>query len=212
MWYGDVLCVKLLPRVRRKYELGKVINNTNLMEAVMLLANKICGVYKILNEANGKIYIGSSNNIYNRWSQHKKALNDQSHGNLHLQNAWNKYGGQNFKFEIIEECLPDVQFEREQFYLNLLNPFDENGYNIVRRISKEYMSDHYRIRNCDRCGAEYNTFSHLSKYCDSCKEEMSKENMENFKVEMYWAQGSNIVLHAMYDGYDDFEDFWESNM
>lgn len=176
------------------------------------MANKVCGVYKITNETNGKFYIGSSNNIHNRWNQHKKALNEKSHGNMYLQNAWNKYGGANFTFEIIEECLPEVQFEREQFYLNLLNPFDENGYNIVRRISNEYMSDHYRIRNCDRCGNEYHTFSHLSKYCDNCKEEMAKENMENFKAEMYWAQGSSMCFNAMFDGYDNVDDFWESNI
>jgi group I intron endonuclease len=66
--------------------------------------NKICGVYKITNMINGKIYIGSSNNIYNRWSQHKASLNAKTHNNIHLQNAWNLYGSQNFKFEIIENC------------------------------------------------------------------------------------------------------------
>ena len=176
------------------------------------MAKKVCGVYKIVNAVNGKIYVGSSNNIQNRWSQHKKALNDGTHGNPYLQSAWNKYGANNFSFEIIEECSPDLQFEREQFYLNSLNPFDKNGYNIVRQISKEYMSDNYRIRKCDRCGDEYRTFSHLSKYCESCKKEMAKENMENFKAEVYWSQGSGMCFHAMCDGYDDVDDFWESNI
>ena len=176
------------------------------------MANKICGVYKIINISNGKIYVGSSNNIYKRWLQHERDLNENIHGNPYLQNAWNKYGGKkSFKFEIIEECEPSIQFEREQFYLNLLNPFDDNGYNIVRRISKEYMSDHYKIKKCDRCGNEYHTFSHLSKYCDSCKEEISKENMEIFKAEMYWMQGSSMCFSAMFDGYEGVEDFWESN-
>ena len=139
--------------------------------------SKICGVYKITNAVNGKFYIGSSNNIKNRWYQHKKSLNEGIHGNIHLQNAWNKYGGQNFVFEILEECNPQHQFEREQFYLNNLNPFDNNGYNIVRQISKEHMSDNYMIKHCDRCSNQYYTFSHLSKYCDTCKEEMAKENI-----------------------------------
>ena len=176
------------------------------------MANKVCGVYKITNQVNGKIYVGSSNNINNRWNQHKKALNNKSHGNLYLQNAWNKYGANNFVFEIIEECSPEMQFEREQFYLNALNPFDGNGYNIVRQISKEYMSDHYRVQKCARCNNEYRTFSHLSKYCDGCKEEMAQENLENFKAEVYWSQGSGICFNAMLDGYNSVEDFWESNM
>ena len=175
------------------------------------MIKKVCGVYKITNMINGKFYIGSSNNIKNRWVQHKSSLHEGSHGNPYLQNAWNKYGGQNFKFEIIEECSPEVQFEREQFYLNTLNPFDNNGYNIVRKISKEYMSDNYIIKQCTRCGGEYHTFSHLSKYCEPCKEEVKEENLENFKVEMYWMQGSGICLQAMYDGYESVDDFLESN-
>jgi hypothetical protein len=175
------------------------------------LANKICGVYKITNTANGKFYVGSSKDIYKRWKQHKDALNEDRHGNVHLQNAWNKYSIGSFKFEIIEECEPEIQFEREQFYLNELNPFDGNGYNIVRRISKEYMSDHYMIKKCMRCGDEYHTFSHLAKYCDICKDEMAKESLENFQTEIYWMKGSNMCFNAMYDGYESVEDFWESN-
>lgn len=30
----------------------------------------ICGVYKITNKVNGKIYIGSSKDIYKRWKHH----------------------------------------------------------------------------------------------------------------------------------------------
>ena len=176
------------------------------------MASKICGIYKITNIVNGKFYIGSSNNIKNRWSQHENALDEGTHGNAYLQNAWNKYGGKkNFKFEIIEECAPEVQFEREQYYLNTLKPFDDNGYNIVRQISKEYMSDHYMIKSCARCGRDYNTFSHLSKYCEPCKEEIAKENLENFQTEMYWMKDSNMCFSAMYDGYESVEDFWESN-
>lgn len=56
--------------------------------------NKISGIYKILNIKNGKFYIGSSNNIKVRWSQHKTLLKNNKHENKYLQNAWNKYGGQ----------------------------------------------------------------------------------------------------------------------
>lgn len=175
------------------------------------MAKKICGVYKITNIVNWKFYIGSSKDIEHRWRQHKNQLNENQHGNLYLQNAWNKYGGANFKFEIIEECSPKIQFEREQFYLNELNPFGDHGYNIVRQISKEYMSDHYMVKLCARCGNEYQTFSHLAKYRESCKETMVKENLENFQSEMYWMRGSSICFDAMYDGYESVEDFWESN-
>ena len=117
----------------------------------MAKQQKICRVYKIMNKANKKFYIGSSNDIYRRWREHKKDLRDGCHDNEHLQNAWKKYGENNFEFKIIEECDPAIQFEREQFYLNTLNPFDNNGYNIVRLISSKYGSDNYMTKYCSRC-------------------------------------------------------------
>lgn len=173
------------------------------------MVNKVCGVYKITNTVNNKFYIGSSKDIENRWKQHIDALVKKEHGNTHLQNAWNKYGSQNFKFEIIEECDPSVQFEREQFYLNELKPFDESGYNIVRQISKQYMSDNYMVKKCDRCGHDYNTFSHLSKYCDKCKEEMKEETKDWWK---YWVDEKITASDVVSWGYNNWDDFWESNI
>ena len=171
------------------------------------MANKICGVYKITNTANGKFYVGSSKDIYSRWYQHENSLNEGMHGNPHLQNAWNKYGGKSsFIFEIIEECNPEQQFEREQFYLNKLNPFDDNGYNIVRQISKKYMSDHYIVKKCEMCGGLYHTFSHLSKYCDECKEAI-REYDKNWKI--HWEPPITDRDVKMW-GYDSWDDFWEN--
>ena len=173
------------------------------------MVKKIYGVYKIINLVNGKIYVGSSKDIKNRWTQHIKALNEGTHGNIHLQNAWNKYHEENFKFKIIEECSPEIQFEREQFYLNELNPFDHNGYNIVRQISKEYMSDNYMIKKCARCGHEYHTFSHLSKYCEDCKEELEEISKDWWKI---WVNEKITTSDIMLWGYDGWDDFWESNI
>ena len=173
------------------------------------MADKICGVYKITNTANGKFYVGSSNNIKHRWYQHKKNLKENVHNNVHLQNAWNIYGGQNFNFEIIEECSPKMQFEREQHYLNTLNPFDERGYNIVRQISREYASDNYMIRKCRICGKDYNTFSRLSKYCERCKEILVESTKDWWKTWVNEKITSDDVISWGYDGWDDF---WESNI
>ena len=173
----------------------------------MAKSQKFCVVYKIINTVNEKIYVGSSKDIHNRWSQHKKELNNGTHGNSHLQRAWNKYGGEkSFKFEVIEECAPKIQFEREQFYLNKLNPFGNNGYNIVRQISKEYMSDNYMTKKCEMCGHEYHTFSHLSKYCEECKEAI-KEDGKNWR--MYWDPPISERDAIMW-GYDSLDDFYES--
>ena len=87
---------------------------------------KICGIYKITNKINGKCYIGQSKDIIKRWKTEYKWY----HINKHLQAAFNKYGFENFDFEIIEECEPGLLNEREQFWISIYNSFDRNfGYN-----------------------------------------------------------------------------------
>lgn len=166
--------------------------------------NRVCGVYKITNRANGKFYVGSSKDIKNRWYQHKIKLDSGTHGNPHLQNAWNLYGGESFLFEVIEECFPEMQFEKEQYYLNTLNPFDDNGYNIVRKISDKYMSDNYIEKICERCFNAYPTFSHRSKYCDKCRESIK----ENFLEEK--RSGYHLSAKAEEEGYDNYMKRWSN--
>ena len=91
----------------------------------------ISGIYKITNCVNGKVYIGKSIDILNkRWVYHKSLLNNGTHINKHLQNAWNKYGEENFNFSIILECMPDELDEYEIYYIDLYKSYlPEYGYN-----------------------------------------------------------------------------------
>lgn len=174
------------------------------------MRKQICGVYKIVNIVNDKIYVGSSKDIEKRWDNHRTALNERNHANTYLQNAWNKYGSANFRFEIIEECEPSIQFEREQYYLDLLKPFDDIGYNIVRRISSEYSSDNYMTKKCEMCGKDYSTFSHLSKYCDECKKE---KRIADYQYYQTWVRNNYITTEEVKSwGYDGWDDFWESHI
>lgn len=91
----------------------------------------ICGVYKIVNNVNGKVYIGQSINIKNRWKDHVNALNRGDSSCTVLQRAWNKYKEKSFSFEILELCTEDRLDEVEIKYIEMydaLNP--EKGYNI----------------------------------------------------------------------------------
>ena len=73
-----------------------------------------CGLYKITNVANGKFYIGSSDNMPRRFSQHLLDLRKNRHDNPHLQLAWNRYGFENFLFKPYRECKKDILLEEEQ--------------------------------------------------------------------------------------------------
>lgn len=90
------------------------------------------GIYKITCTPTGKIYIGSANNLSQRISTHKYTLRKGNHINKYLQNAWNKYGEDKFRFEVLELVLSSFLLEREQYYLDKLKPFRERGFNIYR--------------------------------------------------------------------------------
>lgn len=56
------------------------------------------GIYKITKKQNGKSYIGQSNDIERRFSEHKYRRETP------IEKAIQKYGSDAFAFEVIEEC------------------------------------------------------------------------------------------------------------
>lgn len=96
------------------------------------MEEKICGIYRITNTVNGKSYVGQSGNIKTRFEQHRSELRHNKHDNDYLQNAWNKYGEENFIFEIIKLCSRDELDELEIYYIDYFKSYkDDNGYNLT---------------------------------------------------------------------------------
>lgn len=91
--------------------------------------NSISGIYEIVNNENGKIYIGSAENLDKRKRNHFSQLSRGVHHSVYLQNAYNKYGVDRFEFCIVEYCPVDKLLEREQYYIDTLLP----EYNISRK-------------------------------------------------------------------------------
>lgn len=86
------------------------------------------GIYKITNIINNKVYIGSSQNLKKRFYGHIRSLRKNEHKNKFLQNAFNKYGEQNFTFEIIKFCDEKFLIKEEQKFIDIF--FGKNCYNI----------------------------------------------------------------------------------
>lgn len=80
-------------------------------------------IYKISNNINDKIYIGSAVKFNLRLNQHKHNLLNNVHHSSKLQNHVNKYGFDSIVFTIIEQCNENNLIEREQYYLNKFKPF-----------------------------------------------------------------------------------------
>lgn len=99
----------------------------------MNILPKTSGIYRFLNWVNGKMYVGSAVNIKNRNKNHLIELKLNRHFNRYLQSAWNKYGAENFIFEILElvENKENLKI-REQFYIDKFNSSNrEFGYNLA---------------------------------------------------------------------------------
>ncbi len=91
------------------------------------------GIYIIQNSINNKVYVGKSVNIERRWKQYKYDFKTRRirHINQYLLNSMIKYGYDNFKFFVQEECTPEQLTEKELFWINHHQSFNRNyGYNL----------------------------------------------------------------------------------
>lgn len=113
-----------------------------------VMINRRFVIYKINNLVDNKIYIGRTINFKKRINSHLSCLRRNKHANTHLQNAWNLYKEENFKFQIIEE-LRDINelILRETYWLNFYKSFNgEFGYNIViEDCNKRILSEHTKF-------------------------------------------------------------------
>ena len=108
------------------------------------------GIYKIINNINNDFYIGSAKDLDKRKANHFNNLKANRHINTHLQNAVNKYGIMNFKFEKIAFCPIEYNIKMEQWFIDNLKPH----YNICKvagsvlgRIHKQSTKDKISASN-----------------------------------------------------------------
>jgi group I intron endonuclease len=70
----------------------------------MPYANHVSAVYRIVNRGTGVCYVGQSQNVNKRLKEHMRMLRGNTHGNIHLQRAFNRYGAEAFSAEIEVVC------------------------------------------------------------------------------------------------------------
>jgi group I intron endonuclease len=83
-------------------------------------------IYQIRNKTNGKLYIGQTDNVEERWKGHRKA----SSNCRYLKHAFNKYGFENFEFKVLVICFDDDMNTYEVEYMHKYNTLVPNGYNL----------------------------------------------------------------------------------
>jgi len=92
-------------------------------------------VYKIINNINGKIYIGKANDPETRWNRHWYIVEygENYDGFHYIHAALKKYGKKNFSFDVIEHCETEEEaFIREKNWIRIYQSNNRKlGYNLT---------------------------------------------------------------------------------
>ncbi|MBN1569476.1 MAG: GIY-YIG nuclease family protein [Acidobacteria bacterium] len=96
------------------------------------------GIYRITNTANGRVLLGKGMNVRGILNSQQAQLQFGSHRNPQLQQDYNRFGAEQFQFEIIDQLeqsdkTPQQMQEDltalEELWLEKLQPYGERGYN-----------------------------------------------------------------------------------
>lgn len=149
-------------------------------------------IYKITNNLNNKVYIGSSIDVERRWRQHKEAsINEKDHHyNYPLMVAFREFGIANFTFEVVD-TLPDYQamIQTEHNWIIKENCVVPNGYNQTDNTNSpmfdpnvaKKMSDTKRDKYGKRV-SEIDSNGNIIGVWDSLAEAGEKTGLDRFKI------------------------------
>ena len=137
-----------------------------------------CGLYKIVNKATGQCYVGQSQRCKKRLKEHFRLLRWNKHTNPHLQNAYNKYGADNFYGAIeVEVANLDELDQLENAFLEGNAWFEEPTVYNIADFAKAPMrgkTHSKEVRERIRLGRRATTFDYRSK---EYREKLSKAQM-----------------------------------
>lgn len=188
---------------------------------------RVVGIYKITNKINGKSYIGQSNNIIRRISEHKSESYRQHEINKVLYKAIKKYGIQNFDFDIIEECYVDELDDRERYWIDYFDCYkngynctlggkgfdgyiddcsDEERYYLQLDKKEQFITSIYKKEDAFFSAEDMNFENSFYSPFDETVEDMTVKEVEDY------ADGYDTMINDFCDGYPDFESWAECNL
>ncbi len=155
------------------------------------------GVYLLTNTLNGHSYVGSSNDIHRRWSQHRTVRN-----NTHIANAIAKYGYECFEKQILEE-VPDKSISIisiEQHWLDKTKADGGAQYNICLLV----VNNRTGIAHSETTKKKIGSASRGRKHSPESRRRMSETSMgriisNDTKRKMSNSQMGHIVTEAVRD-------------
>ena len=159
------------------------------------MAEIICAVYKIINTVTGDFYIGSSKNVKNRWASHKNSYTWKKCPNNPMYQDIQKYGLDKFAFEILAEVEVEQLKEKEQQFIEMLQPtynnYNAKGIDVKRRkkYKKEYQKEYYESN-------KEQILEQKKQYYESNKEE-KLEQKKQYQNQLCFYNNETLTLHAL---------------
>ena len=149
-------------------------------------------IYKITNQKNGMVYIGSSVNVERRWRQHKEAsINEKDHHyNYPLMIAFREFGIANFTFEVVD-TLPtwEAMIEAEHNWIIKEDCMVPNGYNQTDKTDSPMLDpsiakkmSHTRRAKYGKRLCEIAENKNIFEIWDSLAEAGEKNGLDRFKI------------------------------
>lgn len=97
----------------------------------------ITGIYKITNKSTKEVYIGQALDIRRRWNAHLSVANRirenrclEREKKSPIDVSLSLHGYNDFNWEIIEECTPEILNQREIYWIKFYNSYF-HGYNAT---------------------------------------------------------------------------------
>lgn len=132
------------------------------------------GIYKITNTVNNKVYVGQAVNLGTRYGRHLYRIKRNEHHNDYIQRAFDKYGENSFKYEILEE-IKDLSLldSREKFWIDHHGGINsDDTYNLKDPLLNEY--NDYVKKKMSKSSLGKNNPNYGNKWTDEQKEKASK--------------------------------------
>lgn len=128
------------------------------------------------------MYIGKSIHIEERFTEHKRDLNNNKHCNKHLQSAWNKYGKDNFIFSVLEQCEEEDLNSKEIFWIAENR---DNSYNMTAGGDGGAMPEEIRQEISRKLKGRHLTEEHKKKISlNNARNTLGKHHSEETRKKM----------------------------
>lgn len=101
-----------------------------------VIMSRVSLIYVGRSLETNKVYVGSTAQGKRRIFSHIRDLTKNRHSNSYLQNAWNKYGPDDFVWHVVETCESEKLLEREQWWIEFLRASDRRyGFNLLYPVT-----------------------------------------------------------------------------